>query len=333
MHLRDAIRERRFGASDYAFAVTLLAAGALLGAGLTLPAFSNDRLAQGTESLSILGGALQLGASGSVAFMFVIILFSAVFPVAKLLAMLTVWLFRFDVNTEERTMHWLEILGKWSMLDVFVIATTIGAAHLELLNRTTTETGIYVFGLAILLSMLASIFLRERLKTRIELVMARVGFAERLFGIALGALSLVLFFGGVLLPLFTIEKWVFWNKEYSLLTALPQMLAEREFLLPLAIFVFVILLPLCRFVGLTATRMLARPPRALVKLAFAFEKWTMWEVYALALIIVSVKLADFTTIEFRLGFWLIMAVVPLSLLDGWLFRRRLELSRPPGPRD
>ena len=333
MRMRNAIRERRFGATDYAFAFTLCVAGALLVAGLALPAFTNDRLARGAESLSIIGGALQLGVEGSPGFMLVIILFSAVFPVAKLAAMLTVWLFRFDVNTEERTMHWLEILGKWSMLDVFVIATTIGAAHLKLLNRTTTEAGIYVFGLAILLSMLASIILRRRLQARIELVMASIGPGERLFGIAVGATSLALFFGGLLLPLFSIEKWLFWNKDYSLLTALPQMIAEREFLLPSAIAVFVIVLPLCRFVSLTATRLRRRPPRRLVSLAFGFDKWTMWEVYALALVIVGVKLADFTSLEFRTGFWLIMAVVPLSLLDGWLFRRRLELSETRTPAD
>lgn len=225
-------------------------------------------------------------------------------------------------------MHWLEILGKWSMLDVFVVATTIGAAHLKLLNRTVTEDGIYVFGAAILASMVASIFLRRKLRARIEIAMPSIRFAERLFGITLGTVALLAFFAGLVLPLFTVEKWLFWNKEYSLLTALPQMLAEGEFLLPLTISVFVILLPLCRFLSLTATRMLRRPPARLLRIAFGFEKWTMWEVYALALVIVGVKLADFTSLEFRTGFWLILAVVPLSLIDGWLFKRRLEIRRP-----
>lgn len=326
MLLRPDVRNRRIGPADYAFVATLVAAFALLIAGLILPAFTNDRLAQDAESFSIIGGAVQLGIQGSPGIMIVILLFSAAFPLTKVVAMCGIWLFDFGVHREERTMHWLELLGKWSMLDVFVVATTIGATHLKMLNRTTTEPGIYVFGTAILLSMLSSIFLRHRLKARIVLTMPSVSAPERMLAIALGALSLASFFGGLLLPLFTVEKWLFWNKEYSLLTALPKMLAEREILLPLAILLFVVLLPLGRFLALTAVRVCREPPRRLVALAFALEKWTMWEVYALALVIVAVKLGEFTSLEFRAGFWLILAVVPLSLADGWMFRRRLELS-------
>lgn len=327
MQLRSTVRNRELATIDYAFLATLVAATVLLVAGLTLPGFTNDRLAQGARSFSILGGAFDLGAAGSPVMMLVIILFSAAFPSAKLAAMLSLWMFRFRVDTEKRSMQWLEILGKWSMLDVFVLATTIGAAHLRLLNRTTTENGIYVFGLAILLSMLASILLRHKLRTRLELDMPETSVRERLFGFSIGLGSLALFFFGITSPLFSIEKWVFWNKEYSLITALPQMIAEQEYLLPAAIVIFVVLLPLCRFISLSAVRLPGRPPKPLVKLAFGLEKWTMWEVYALALIIVAVKLGDFTQLEFRLGFWLIMAMVPLSMLDGWLFKRRLTLVR------
>jgi paraquat-inducible protein A len=137
-------------------------------------------------------------------------------------------------------------------------------------------------------------------------------------------LSLLLFITGIMFPLFSIKKWLFWNKDYSLITALPDMLKEQVYLLPLMVLVFVIVLPLCRFIALTLTRMIPVPPPRLVKLAYGFEKWTMWEVYALALVIVAIKLGDFTELEFRAGFWLIIAVMPLSLLDGWLFNRRME---------
>lgn len=150
---------------------------------------------------------------------------------------------------------------------------------------------------------------------------------ERLLGLVVGILSIALFFAGILLPLFSIEKWIFRNNEYSLITALPQMLAEREFLLPAAVVVFVVLLPLARFLSLSATRLRRKPPSWLIKLAFSLEKRTMWEVYALALIVVAVKLAEFTQLEFRVGFWLIMAMVPRSVLDGWLLKRRLELEQ------
>jgi paraquat-inducible protein A len=323
MQLREFISSRKFSGADYAFLTVLLCAIVLLILGLILPAFLTDRIALSSESLSIVAGARKLGEEGNVAFMAIILLFSVVFPSAKLLAMLALWALRFETDTEKRTMHWLEVLGKWSMLDVFVIAITIGAANLRFLNRTTTETGVYIFAAAIFLSMIASFLLQRKLGVRLALALAEVPLAERVAGMTFGTLSLLLFFAGLMLPLFSVEKWLFWNNEYSMVTALPQMLAEQEFLLPAVILIFVIVLPLCRFLSITATRMSRQPTEKLTRLAIACEKWTMWEVYVLALIIVSVKLADFATIELRAGFWLIASVVPLSLLDGWLFRRRL----------
>ncbi|MDA3933982.1 MAG: paraquat-inducible protein A [Gammaproteobacteria bacterium] len=324
MKLRYHLRYRDFSIGDYSFLLIFVVACILLILGLTMPAFTNDRLGHDPQSLSILRGAVSLSELGSPGFMIIIILFSAVFPTAKLIAMLVLWLFSFEVDSERRIMRWLEILGKWSMLDVFVIATTIGASHLKLLNKTTIETGIYVFGLAIFISMLASVLLRKKFNAQIILSLSSISVPERILGIVIGVLSLLLFFTGIMLPLFSIKKWLFWNKDYSLITALPDMLKEQVYLLPLMVLVFVIVLPLCRFIALTLTRMIPVPPPRLVKLAYGFEKWTMWEVYALALVIVAIKLGDFTELEFRAGFWLIIAVMPLSLLDGWLFNRRME---------
>lgn len=324
MTIKFNVRALKF--TDWAFLLVLVSATILLIIGLTIPAFTNDRLAQDIRSFSIIGGALNLGRIGSPGFMIVILLFSMVFPIAKLAAMLWLWVARPGQTAEKHGMQWLEVLGKWSMLDVFVVTITIGAAHLKLLNKTTPETGIYIFGLAIVVSMLASVFLRRQLNAEIDLEMTRISLAERLLGIAVGLLSLGVFFLGLLLPLFEVEKWLFWNKDYSIITALPGMLAEGEYLLPLALTVFVIILPLIRFLSLTAVRLQKTANKHLIKFTFGLEKWTMWEVYALALIIVAIKLGDFANVQPKLGFWLIIAIAPLSMLDGWLFRRRLNIT-------
>lgn len=326
MPIKSNLRQLKFSAVDRAFLLTLTSASLLLLLGLMIPAFTNDRLAQDMQSFSIIGGALNLGGKGSPGFMIIILLFSVVFPIAKLVAMFLLWLMRVSKPAEKRGMDWLEILGKWSMLDVFVVTITIGAAHLKLLNKTAPETGIYVFGLAIIISMIASVLLRHKLAAAIQLNINDISVAERLLGIGIGLITLIVFFFGLVLPLFQVEKWVFWNKDYSIITALPEMLTQGEYLLPLAIIIFVILLPLIRFFALTITRLLPQPPAGLIKFTFGLEKWTMWEVYALAMIIVAIKLADVANVEPKAGFWLILAVAPLSLLDGWLFKRRLHIT-------
>lgn len=155
----------------------------------------------------------------------------------------------------------------------------------------------------------------------------RMSRARRAIGITISFLSLVLFVPGIFLPLLSIEKWLFWNKDYSLVTALPKMVNEGEVLLPAVLLVFVIVLPLARFVALTAVRLCPTPSQGLVKLTYGLEKWTMWEVYALALVVVAIKLGDLVEIGLLPGFWFIMAVAPLSMIDGWLFERNIRFER------
>lgn len=326
MHMNDRSRKhaRPNDWGDRLFLLGLAVTATLLVAGLLLPAFTNDRLFQDTQSFSIFGAALRMGQNGSYGLMFIIVLFSVVFPTAKLVAMYVLWLLDLPSRRQKRGLRWLEMLGKWSMLDVFVIATVTGASHLKLLNKTSVEPGIYVFGLAILLSLAVSIWLRYRLEIEVELSLRTRSLTRRIAAISLSLASLLLFIPAVFMPLMSIEKWLFWDKQYSLIGAMPAMMSEGEWLLPIVLLAFVVTLPLARFIALTTVRAQRSPKEGLVKLAYGLEKWTMWEVYALALIVVAFKLGDFVELEFLAGFWCMLAVAPLAMIDGWLFERDIR---------
>jgi paraquat-inducible protein A len=84
----------------------------------------------------------------------VILIFSVIFPAAKLIALAVSW--QAERGSAERHLGVLEQLGKWSMLDVFVIAALVacfkgfpGGSHVQI------EWGIYVFAASVVLSMLA----------------------------------------------------------------------------------------------------------------------------------------------------------------------------------
>ncbi len=324
--MQKALRNMRrpFDRGDWFFLFGVTITATLLVMGLLLPAFTNDRLFQDSQRFSILGAALRMGQEGSYRIMAIIVLFSVVFPAAKLVAMLVLWLVDLPASRAKRGLRWLEMLGKWSMLDVFVIATVTGASHLKLLNETTVEPGIYVFALAILLSLLVSIWLRYRLELEVGLSLRTRSAKQRLVAITLSLASLLLFIPGIFLPLMSIEKWLFWDKQYSLMGALPAMAADGEWLLPLMLLLFVVILPFARFIALTLVRARQSPSEWLVRLAYGLEKWTMWEVYGLALVVVAFKLSDFVDLQFLPGFWCILAVAPLAMLDGWLFDRDIR---------
>ena len=96
----------------------------------------------------------------------VIFMFSVIFPLAKLITLTMVWYLRFTENARARWLHWLGLLGKWSMLDVFVVATLIVLTQSKALLDAEPREGLYIFSIAIILSMLATVMV-ERFAKRV----------------------------------------------------------------------------------------------------------------------------------------------------------------------
>ena len=87
-----------------------------------------------------------------------IFFFSIVFPILKLAALAVTWFLPLSDSHRKGVLQGLELLGRWSMLDVFVIAILIVSVKLGALATTKAETGIYYFGASILSAMLTSAF-------------------------------------------------------------------------------------------------------------------------------------------------------------------------------
>lgn len=88
----------------------------------------------------------------------IIFLFSVLFPIAKNL--LTFWLLRFPERPSSgRWKQRLSALGKWSMLDVFIVALLVSAAKLGAIAHAETRYGLYLLLSATLLSLAISSYL------------------------------------------------------------------------------------------------------------------------------------------------------------------------------
>jgi len=87
---------------------------------------------------------------------FIIFLFSIVFPIAKLVVVSLLYFFSFSKKNRKKIMNWLGMLGKWSMLDVYVVSILIVLIKSQALVYARPCAGIYVFAIAIMFSMLLS---------------------------------------------------------------------------------------------------------------------------------------------------------------------------------
>ena len=139
---------------DRLLGLFFLAVSALLVAGWTLPIMTVHKLVFFAEQISILEGAAELWDSENYVLGAVVVVFSVVFPSLKMLVALTLW-YGADARGPDlaRLLVWLETFGRWSMLDVFVVALTIVAVEVSIISDVTTHAGLYVFTAAVVLSM------------------------------------------------------------------------------------------------------------------------------------------------------------------------------------
>ena len=134
------------------------------------------------------------------------------------------------------------------------------------------------------------------------------------------AFACMLFVTGLWLPLMKVEKWHFWDNQYSVLVGAWRLALEGEGLLATMVLLFVVALPAARFVGLAWLGWGPSSERV-ARVVLLLDKWAMLDVFGLALLIVIVKIADIASVEPMPGFWVLLVATLLSLVDTWRLQR------------
>lgn len=129
-------------------------AAILLVAGWTLPIMTVERLLFLSREISILQGVGELWSEGEAFLAIVIGAFSVVLPAVKLALALYLW-YQAEAGSSRlrHALTLLELAGRWSMLDVFVVALLVVAIRTSLIDDVTVHPGVYVFTAAIVLSL------------------------------------------------------------------------------------------------------------------------------------------------------------------------------------
>jgi paraquat-inducible protein A len=136
--------------------VLTLSAAVCLVLGLTLPVIQLTRLYFWTDTHSILSVLSALYATGEFFLAGVIFVFSIVFPAFKLLYITAAGtLVSAGPARRSRWFKRIEWLGKWSMLDVLVLALLVFYAKVTALADAVALPGIYFFAASVILTMTA----------------------------------------------------------------------------------------------------------------------------------------------------------------------------------
>jgi|TARA_B100000315_G_C14482765_1_gene543710 paraquat-inducible protein A len=120
----------------------------------------------GYESKStILGGVIDLWSDGTWGIASIVLFCSIVIPLTKIAALfyLCVSWKKQAANRNSFLLRWIELIGRWSMLDVFLVAILVSLVKLGTIATVQPEIGIVAFSSVVVLTMFASTNLDSRL--------------------------------------------------------------------------------------------------------------------------------------------------------------------------
>ncbi len=157
---------RRRHSLQITWALVIAAAVCYLPANL-LPVMVSQTFA-GTEDDTIMSGVVFLYTSGSWPLALIVLVASVMVPIGKLVALAYVLVSiqrgRIGGRRERtRLFRLVHVIGRWSMLDVFVVTFTVALVQLQPLMAVTPGEGVLFFAAVVVLTMIAAQSLDPRL--------------------------------------------------------------------------------------------------------------------------------------------------------------------------
>ena len=143
-------------------------------------------------------------------------------------------------------------------------------------------------------------------------------------------ITLVLFIAGVSLPILTITKLLIVSNEVSIVTGLFQLLEEQQYFIFVVIFLFSIVLPLLKLYYLfllSAKKAVEDETYAkYLYLMHRYGRWSMLDVFVVAILIMTVKLGALASIEIEWGmFFFTTAVILLMIITSVMVKLESKL--------
>jgi paraquat-inducible protein A len=123
----------------------------------TLPILSISQMGHRSES-TIWGGVVELWQSGTQGIAVLVLLCSIFIPLVKILGLLYLCM-SYQMHSPKKyssILKFISVIGRWSMLDVFLVAILVALVKLGTFASIQPELGIVAFAGVVVLTMLAS---------------------------------------------------------------------------------------------------------------------------------------------------------------------------------
>lgn len=249
--------------------------------------------------------------------------FSLFFPFVKLTLLWVAWYVPMRHRTRDRVLGILGGLGKWSLLDVFVALVLIVLAHDQgTLFVTGVEVGLGLFMAAIVLAMIAGDlmhFVHDRVDEGDEPRRpARIRGRWMVHLVPLFAVGAAAsYLAAIAAPYLQITAWYLNDHKYSILQTVGTLFNDRQFTFALAVACFLVLVPGLRIVWIMLAWGLRNRPGPLRRTLGGLRlirRWSMLDVFGLAIGLFLLEGSNLVPIEHRPGVWMIVVAVAANML-------------------
>lgn len=142
----------------------------------------------------------------------------------------------------------------------------------------------------------------------------------------------VMFFVGATLPLMEIEKFWFFTNSFSLLSSVELLWRKQEFLIAIIFVLFSVVTPIIKIITLfllvNGTPQWKISKHKVLDLMETWGKWSMLDVFVVAVLFVAVKLESVVNVHLHEGiYWFAASIILLQTLSTWLlFENKLKKS-------
>lgn len=145
---------KRFTAQGIIINVLLLCSLVALVVGVIAPLLTLQKLYFIENTISLISTIQTLYNDNDWLLFVLITVFSLCIPVIKIVSLLLITNVDFEKGSFlDKTLTVIETLGKWSMLDVFVVALLLVSVKLGALAKVEVHYGLYVFAFSVILTM------------------------------------------------------------------------------------------------------------------------------------------------------------------------------------
>jgi paraquat-inducible protein A len=317
----------RLGGRRFLLSFAIIAAAVCLALGISLPILKLTKFMFWSSEYSLISTVEVLLKQGQTFLGLVVLVFSIVFPIVKLLYLLLVsTLPAAELRRHAKRLKAIEWIGKWSMHDVLVLALMIFFLKSQGVYDAASLPAVYLFTAAVVLMILSYAWLKTGAATGSMVIEPQVpkqlSVVRNFFLSFLIILATVFFALGVILPVIRFTTVYVWTNEHSIATIIWALYESDEYFLCTVVFAVSIFFPFLKlFYLLTLVTSPDLSPE-FRRRSFSTMEWlgrySMTDVMVLALMIFYVNSSGYTEAAVMPGVYFFAASAIITMLAyGW----------------